>query len=209
MANWPTLALFLLAAVAISLTPGPGLLYVAARTLSGGAREGLASILGLGLGGLAHVAAGALGVSALVLASAEAFTLLKLVGALYLFWLGIKAWREAGQPPPALLAPATRQRAFREGIVVEALNPKTAAFFLAFLPQFVDPAAGSVAVQFLVLGGVTVLLNTLADLLMLLLASRLRERLFRRDGLLRRLRQASAALLCALGLGLALARRPA
>jgi threonine/homoserine/homoserine lactone efflux protein len=93
--------------------------------------------------------------------------------------------------------------------VVEALNPKTAAFFLAFLPQFVDPAAGSVAVQFLVLGSVTVLLNTLADLLMLVLATRLRARLFRRATLLRRLRQASAGLLCALGLGLALARRPA
>jgi threonine/homoserine/homoserine lactone efflux protein len=209
MADWPTLALFLLAALAISLTPGPGLLYVAARTLSGGARAGLASILGLGLGGLAHVAAGALGVSALVLASAEAFTLLKLVGALYLLWLGIKTWREAGQPPPALPAPATARRAFREGIVVESLNPKTAAFFLAFLPQFVDPAAGSVALQFLVLGGVTVLFNTLADLLVLALASRLRDRLFRRAILLRRLRQASAGLLCALGLSLALARRPA
>ncbi|HKY95302.1 MAG TPA: LysE family translocator [Kiloniellales bacterium] len=208
MADWSTLALFLLAAVAISLTPGPGLLYVAARTLSGGAGEGLASILGLGLGGLAHVAAGALGVSALVLASAEAFTLLKFVGALYLVWLGIKAWRQAGAAPVELPAPTTARQAFREGVVVEALNPKTAAFFLAFLPQFVDPTAGSVALQFLVLGSVTVLLNTLADLLMLALAARLRERLFGKASLLRRLRQASAALLCGLGLTLAFARRP-
>ena len=209
MADWPTLALFLLAALAISLTPGPGLFYVAARTLSGGVREGLASILGLSLGGLAHVAAGALGVSALVLASAEAFTVLKFVGALYLVWLGVKTWRQAGTAAPALPAPATARQALREGVVVEALNPKTAAFFLAFLPQFVDPAAGSVALQFLLLGSVTVLLNTAADLLMLALAARLRERLFRRGNLLRRLRQASAALLCALGVTLALARRPA
>lgn len=209
MADWPTLALFLLAALAIALTPGPGLFYVAARTLSGGAREGLASILGLGLGGLAHVAAGALGVSALVLASAEAFTLLKFVGALYLVWLGIKAWRQAGTAAMVVPAPATARQAFREGVVVEALNPKTAAFFLAFLPQFVDPAAGSVALQFLVLGSVTVLFNTAADLLMLALAARLRERLFQRGNLLRRLRQASAALLCTLGVTLALARRPA
>ena len=208
MADWPTLALFFLAALAISLTPGPGLLYVAARTLSGGAREGLASIFGLGLGGLVHVAAGALGVSALVLASAEAFTVLKVVGALYLVWLGIKTWRQAGTATFAVPTPTTARAAFREGVVVEALNPKTAAFFLAFLPQFVAPAAGSVALQFLVLGSMTVALNTLADLLMMALAARLRERLFRRESLLRRLRRASAALLCGLGLTLALARRP-
>jgi len=208
MADWPTLALFLVAALAIALTPGPGLLYVAARTLSGGTREGLASILGLTLGGLVHIGAGALGVSALVLASAEAFTLLKILGALYLVWLGIKTWRQAGEAPPELPCPTTARQAFREGVVVEALNPKTAAFFLAFLPQFVDPAAGSVAVQFAVLGSVTLLLNTLADLLMLALAAHLRGRLFRRGDLLRRLRQASAALLCGLGITLALARRP-
>jgi len=209
MADWPTLALFLVAALAIALTPGPGLLYVAARTLAGGAREGAASIAGLTLGGLAHVAAGALGVSALVMASAEAFTVLKFLGALYLVWLGIKAWRQAGAPALPAPCPASARQAFREGVIVEALNPKTAAFFLAFLPQFVDPAAGSVALQFLVLGAATLLLNTLADFLMLAVAHRLRERLFRRAGILQRLRQASAALLCGLGVALALARRPA
>ena len=200
--------LFLAAASIIALSPGPGIFYVAARTLADGRGVGLASSLGTGVGGLVHVAAGAVGVSALILASAEAFTILKLAGALYLVWLGIKTAREARLDIVAAPRGASVGRAFRDGIFVEALNPKTAAFFLAFLPQFVDPAAGSVAVQFLALGSVTVLCNTAADLLMLGLAARLRERLFRRGNLLRRLRQASAALLCALGVTLALARRP-
>lgn len=138
------LALFSAAALAIALSPGPGIFYVAARTLAGGRGEGLASSFGTGLGGLVHVAAGAVGVSALVMASAEAFTILKLAGALYLVWLGLKAIREARQPFEANVTTTGAARAFREGILVEALNPKTAAFFLAFLPQFVDPSAGPV-----------------------------------------------------------------
>jgi threonine/homoserine/homoserine lactone efflux protein len=155
-----TLALFTATALAIAISPGPGILYVAARTLAGGRSEGLASSFGTGLGGLVHVAAGAVGVSALVMASAEAFTLLKLAGAVYLVWLGIKAIREARRPFEATPVTTGTARAFREGIVVEALNPKTAAFFLAFLPQFVDPAAGPVWLQFLLLGLISVTLNT-------------------------------------------------
>lgn len=203
-------ALFLAAAIVLAATPGPGIFYVAARTLAGGRAEGLASSFGTGLGGLVHVAAGALGVSAVVLASAELFTLLKLAGAGYLVWMGVRtvlaARREALVLDAGVPVMGVR-RAFREGVLVEALNPKTAAFFLAFLPQFVDPA-GNVAAQFVLLGVVSVALNTAADVVVAFLAGRLRDGAGTRPGLVRRLREASGAAMVALGLGLALAKRP-
>jgi threonine/homoserine/homoserine lactone efflux protein len=204
-----TLALFFAAALAIAISPGPGIFYVAARTLAGGRSEGLASSFGTGLGGLVHVAAGAVGVSALVMASAEAFTMLKLAGALYLVWIGIKAIREARLQFEAEAVTTGASRAFREGIVVEALNPKTAAFFLAFLPQFVDPSAGPVWLQFLVLGLISVALNTAVDVVVALLASRARSIATARPTMLRRLRMAAGGLIAALGLALLFARRPA
>ena len=203
-------ALFLAAAFVLAATPGPGIFYVAARTLAGGRAEGLASSFGTGLGGLVHVGAGALGVSAVVLASAELFTALKLLGAAYLVWLGVRtvlaARREALVLDGGVPAMGVR-RAFREGVMVEALNPKTAAFFLAFLPQFVDPAGG-VALQFVVLGVVSVALNTGAAVVVAFLAGRIREGAGARPGLVRRLREASGAAMVALGVGLALAKRP-
>lgn len=209
------LALFFAAAALLAVTPGPGIFYVAARTLSGGRAEGVASSLGTGVGGMAHVLAGCVGVSAIVLTSAELFAALKLLGAGYLVWLGVRTLRaarrdalaalEGGSPAP----PVGARRAFREGVLVEALNPKTAAFFLAFVPQFVDPAAGGVALQFAVLGSVSVALNTLADVGVALAASGVRAGAAARPGLVRRLREASGAAMIALGLGLALARRPA
>ena len=202
------LTLFVLAALAIAVSPGPGLFYVAARTLAGGRREGLASSFGTGLGGLVHVAAGAVGVSALVLASAEAFALLKIAGAAYLVWLGIKTMREARIDIDMRAEPTGARRAFREGIVVEALNPKTAAFFLAFLPQFVDPAAGPVWLQFLLLGLVSVILNTAADVVVVVVASRARSMAVARPSLLRRLRQGAGLAISSLGLALLFARRP-
>lgn len=204
-----TLALFTATALAIAISPGPGIFYVAARTLAGGRSEGLASSFGTGLGGLVHVAAGAVGVSALVMASAEAFTLLKLAGAVYLVWLGIKAIREARRPFEATPVTTGTARAFREGILVEALNPKTAAFFLAFLPQFVDPSAGPVWLQFLLLGLISVTLNTAVDVVVALLASRARSIAVGRPALLRRLRTAAGGLIATLGLALLFARRPA
>lgn len=204
-----TLALFFATALAIAISPGPGIFYVAARTLAGGRSEGLASSFGTGLGGLVHVAAGAVGVSALVMASAEAFTLLKLAGAVYLVWLGIKAIREARRPFEATPVTTGTARAFREGILVEALNPKTAAFFLAFLPQFVDPSAGPVWLQFLLMGLISVTLNTAVDVVVALLASRARSIAVGRPALLRRLRTAAGGLIATLGLALLFARRPA
>ena len=203
-------ALFLAAAFVLAATPGPGIFYVAARTLAAGRAEGLASSFGTGLGGLVHVVAGALGVSAVVLASAELFTALKLLGAAYLVWVGVRtvlaARREALVLEGAVPAMGVR-RAFREGVMVEALNPKTAAFFLAFIPQFVDPA-GNVAAQFVLLGVISVALNTWADVVVAFLAGRLRDGAGARPGLIRRLREASGAAMMALGVGLALAKRP-
>lgn len=194
---------------------GPGIFYVAARTLAGGRGEGIASSFGTGLGGMVHVLAGSLGVSAIVLASAELFTALKLIGAVYLVWLGFRTFQaarrdaktmlEGGAPAPALGA----ARAFREGVLVEALNPKTAAFFLAFIPQFVNLSGGHVALQFMILGFISVTLNTLADVVVAFAASRIRAGATGRSGVIRRLREASGGAMVALGMGLAIAKRPA
>jgi len=208
MPDITTLLLFLGAALVLALSPGPGMFYVAARSLGAGRREGVLSSLGTGVGGMAHVLAGALGVSALVLASAELFTLLKVAGALYLFWLGWRTFRGAASGLDLAATGAAPARPFREGMVVEALNPKTAAFFLAFLPQFVDPA-GPVFAQFALLGAVSVALNTGVDVVVALGAGRLREGIAARPGVLRRLRQGSGAAIAGLGVALALARRPA
>jgi threonine/homoserine/homoserine lactone efflux protein len=209
------LALYIAAAALLAVTPGPGIFYVAARTLAGGRAEGVASSFGTGLGGMVHVAAGSLGVSAIVLASAELFTALKLIGAAYLVWIGIRTIQSArqgaglglGEMPAA--PPVGPRRAFREGALVEALNPKTAAFFLAFVPQFLDPAAGHVALQFMLLGVISVALNTLADLVVACAAGGIRDGAAARPALIARLRAASGAAMVALGLGLAFARRPA
>ena len=201
--------LYLAAASLLAVTPGPGIFYVAARSLAGGRAEGIASSLGTALGGLVHVLAGALGISALVLASAELFTALKWVGAAYLVWLGVRTMMAARRNVPgADAAPALgTRRAFREGVVVEALNPKTAAFFLAFIPQFLDPSAGAVALPFILLGSISVVLNTLADIVVAIGASRIREGAATRPGFIRRLREISGASMIALGAGLALAKR--
>jgi threonine/homoserine/homoserine lactone efflux protein len=203
-------ALFLAAASIIAVTPGPGIMYVAAQTLAGGRASGIAASLGTWIGGFVHVVAGALGVSALVLASAEAFAAFKLVGAAYLVWLGYKTWRSAGAPLEVteVVEVTSVRRAFRDGIVVEAFNPKSAAFFLAFLPQFVSPADGDVALQFAVLGLITVTLNTAVDILVTVFAARMRAGVIARPVLVRRIRQASASVFVALGVSLALSRRP-
>jgi threonine/homoserine/homoserine lactone efflux protein len=202
-------SLFLLAALIIAAIPGPGIFYVAARTLSGGRRAGIASTFGTALGGFVHVVAGGLGVSAILLASAQLFTAFKLAGALYLVWLGIRTLREARHAMPAQIAPAGAPRAFREGVVVEALNPKTAAFFLAFIPQFLEPAVGYPALQFMTLGLISVTLNTFADVIVVVVAAKARGNLVRRPHLIQRLQQGSGLFMAGLGISLALARRPA
>src|SRR5262245_16973841 len=180
MPDLTQLALYFAAALLLAVTPGPGIFYVAARTLAGGRVEGVASSLGTGLGGMVHVLAGSVGVSAIVLASAELFTALKLIGAAYLVWIGFRTIQSARRDAATALTGGVAspsvgsRRAFREGVLVEALNPKTAAFFLAFIPQFVNPAEGHVALQFVVLGSIAVALNTLADVVVAFAASGIR-----------------------------------
>ena len=203
------LPLFLPAALVIATVPGPGIFYVAARTLSGGRKAGIASTFGTALGGLVHVIAGGLGVSAIILASAELFTAVKFAGALYLIWLGIKTFRDARAPVPQHIAAVEARQAFRDGVLVETLNPKTAAFFLAFIPQFLDPAGAAPALQFMTLGLISVTLNTLADFVVVAMAATAQAGLVHRPHLFQRLRQGSGLFIAGIGISLALARRPA
>lgn len=200
--------LFLAVTLVIAAIPGPGIFYVAARTLSEGRAGGFASTAGTALGGLVHVVAGSLGISAIILASAELFAVVKFIGALYLVWLGIKTFRSASRMLSLESEPVGDKRAFRDGVLVEALNPKSAAFFFAFIPQFLDPAGASLTLQFIVLGAISVTLNTLADVVVVLMASATRTQLIGRPQLMRRLTQGSGVFIAGLGLSLALARRP-
>jgi threonine/homoserine/homoserine lactone efflux protein len=206
MYDGQTFALFLAAAFVIAATPGSAIMYVAARTLAGGRIEGIASTLGTAVGGFVHVVASGLGLSAILMASANAFTVIKIAGAAYLIWLGIKMWREAGAPLDIDLTSDGVGKAFRDGIVVEILNPKMAAFFLAFLPQFIDPSK-SVLLQMSVLGTIVVVLNSLADLVVITIATRARDGLLSRPSLVTRIRQGSAAVMMALGVSLLMTRR--
>lgn len=198
--------LFLASAVVIALIPGPSIFYVAARTLAAGRSEGLASTLGMSLGGLVHILAGAFGVSALIMASAEAFTVMKLAGAIYLIWLGIKTFRTAKIEAAQDVEVTGAARAFRQGIVVEITNPKTASYFLAFLPQFID-VSQPVALQFMVLGVISVTLNGLVDLVVVVMAGAAREGLDKRPGVVARIRQGSGLIMAGLGASLLVARR--
>ncbi|MGO9816682.1 MAG: LysE family translocator [Acidocella sp.] len=202
---------FLAAALVLALLPGPSIFYVSTRSLAAGRLEGLASGAGTGIGGMVHVAAGAAGVSAIVLASAKLFALMKLAGAVYLVWMGIGMIRSARRDAAMLQAvdvlPANPRRAVVDGIFVEALNPKTAAFFLAFLPQFVDLSRGPVALQFAALGLVSVALNTSADLAVALAAGAVRGSLSGRGEMIARVRQGAGGLMLALGLDLLMTRR--
>lgn len=163
--------LFLAAALVLALTPGPGIFYVLGRTLSGGRREGILSSFGTFLGGLVHVVAAAFGLSAVLAASAAAFTVVKYAGAAYLIWIGIGMIRSRNVAFDPQAAPAPQLHVFRQGVLTEMLNPKTALFFLSFLPQFVSPRLGHLVVQFLLLGICSVTLNTLADLVVVLCAA--------------------------------------
>ena len=159
-----SLALFVPAALALLVVPGPSVLYIVTQSVSQGRRAGLVSMLGIQTGALVHVTAAAVGLSALIVSSALAFSVVKYVGAAYLVVLGVR--RLLGGEGLAHAAPRPRRshaRLYRQGIVVNALNPKTALFFLAFLPQFVDPERGSVALQVIVLGVLFIALAIMSD----------------------------------------------
>jgi threonine/homoserine/homoserine lactone efflux protein len=168
--------LFLAAAIVLAVTPGPGIFYVLARTLAGGRREGFQSSFGTFFGGLFHVFAAALGVSAILAASALAFHAVKYAGAAYLVFLGVKMIRSRKNELPTETS-SPQGSAFRQGILTEALNPKTALFFLSFIPQFIAPDRGHIFFQFAMLGIVSVTLNTAADLAVVSLATPLERKL--------------------------------
>jgi len=169
--------LFLAAALLLAITPGPGIFYVLARSLAGGRREGIVSSFGTFVGGLSHVLAAALGISTILAASAMAFHTVKYAGAAYLVWLGIRMIRTRNTELAASASRPLGSGAFRQGILTEVLNPKTALFFLSFIPQFISPERGHVFLQFIILGALSVLLNTAADLLVVVLAAPLERKL--------------------------------
>ena len=198
MTDLSTFAVFFAAALTLALIPGPGMLYVLARTLRGGRREGILSTLGTGVAGLLHTFAAALGVSAILATSAVAFAVVKWLGVAYLIYLGVKTLLDKGDFGEVDLASVPHRGAFRQGIVAEALNPKTALFFLAFIPQFVNPD-GNVFWQFVALGTMTTLLTSGVDLLVALGAAPLSRVLKRNRRLQRVQRFGSGGLLIGLG----------
>lgn len=198
---------FLVAAVVLAITPGPGIAYVVARTVAGGRAEGLASCFGTGIGGLLHVLAAATGLSLLVAQSALAFSLVKYIGAAYLIYLGVRLLMQKDvADAPIAVAPQGPRRALLEGVMVEVLNVKTALFFLAFLPQFVD-AASPVVPQLVLLGTICVVLNTLVDVIAVLSSARLLVSGAARAARARLLRRTSGVTMVVLGAYLALAKR--
>jgi threonine/homoserine/homoserine lactone efflux protein len=158
-----TLALFVAAALALLLVPGPAVLYIVARSVEQGRTAGLVSVVGVHLGSLVHIAAAAVGLSSLLVSSAVAFDVVKYLGAAYLVYLGVRALLTRAEPEDLQVRPAPLGKLLRQGAVVNILNPKTALFFLAFLPQFVDPEAGYAALQIVVFGLVFVALGFVTD----------------------------------------------
>lgn len=197
---------FLLAAVVLAITPGPGIAYVVARTVSGGRKEGLASCIGTGVGGMFHVLGAAGGLSLLVAQSAGAFNLVKYLGAAYLVYLGVRILLRKDAPATGQVTPQGTRKAFADGILVELLNVKTALFFLAFLPQFVV-SSEPIAPQLLVLGSICVTLNTLVDVVAVFAADRLLHSGVARSARARLLTRISGSTMVGLGIFLALARR--
>ena len=194
------LLIFLTAALLLAIAPGPGMLYVLARTLAGGRREGLLSSLGTFFGGMVHVFAAAAGVSIILARSAIAFAAVKYLGAAYLCFLGIRMILDARKDDAVTVASLPRARnPFWQGVMTEVLNPKTALFFLSFIPQFVNRGAGHVFLQFAVLGTFSVTLNTTADIVVTLLAGPLGQRIRESARFRRRQRTLTGAVMIGLG----------
>jgi threonine/homoserine/homoserine lactone efflux protein len=207
MPSTELLLAFFTAAAIFAFIPGPGILYAAAQAMAGGRSVGLMGILGLALGGYMHVIAAAAGLSFVFHAVPPVYTAVKLFGAAYLVWLGIARIRTkaAGTEGTPVVARKTGKRAFVDGVTVEMLNPKTAMFFVAFLPQFTDPAASlPVWAQFIVLGSIVNVMFALADVVAVLLADSVLTRVGRASRFQRAVQRVSGSILVALGLRLAL-----
>lgn len=185
--------------------PGPAMLYAAAQTLARGRWSGLMAALGIHLGGYVHVIAAAAGLSVLFHAVPLAYTVVKLAGAAYLVWLGISLFRAKAQGDLPAIEPKSARRAFVESIAVEVLNPKTAIFFMAFLPQFIDASAAfPVWLQFFILGTVVNAMFTTADVVGVMLAGAMIGRLRRSRRAQRLMQRAGGAVLVGLGVHVAL-----
>jgi threonine/homoserine/homoserine lactone efflux protein len=204
-----TLLLFMTAALALNVTPGPDMLYVVGRSVGEGRAAGIVSALGIAAGTLVHTLAVALGLAGLLRAVPVAFEIVKWLGAAYLVWLGIRALRRPRAPASdgADLEPASHGAIFWQGMVTNVLNPKVALFFLAFLPQFVDPARGPVALQLITLGVLFNISGTIVNALVAVLASGAGAWSRRRFGASPLLRRLTGLLFIGLGVRLALMKR--
>jgi threonine/homoserine/homoserine lactone efflux protein len=205
-----SLLVFTLAAAAMNISPGPSNLYVMSRSLAQGARAGLVAAFGLATGSLFHVAATALGLSVVLRYSPTLYAAVKLVGAGYLIFLGLRLLLSKGAALAAAPSDSRRShgRIFRESILVEMLNPKTALFFLAFLPQFADPSAGPLAPQLLLLGGIVTLTAIPCDAFVALAAGAAASALARRPLYGRLQKWLSGSILVSLGAYVAASERP-
>jgi threonine/homoserine/homoserine lactone efflux protein len=203
-----SLALFMAATLALNLAPGPDMLYVSTRSLTQGRRAGVISALGIAAGTIVHMIAIAAGLAALLRALPLAYDIVRFAGAAYLIWLGAQALR--GKAGPASGKPLDRESewaVFRQGAVTNILNPKVALFFLAFLPQFVDPARGSVALQIVVLGCLFNVAGTIVNIAVAYLSAAAGRWLGARADVERMFRWLTASVFIGLGLRLALGDR--
>jgi threonine/homoserine/homoserine lactone efflux protein len=201
------LALFAVASLALLVVPGPAVFYIVTRSITQGRSAGLLSVLGVHTGSVVHVAAATVGLSAILASSAMAFTVVKFLGAGYLIWIGAQKLlrRHDDEEEVATAPPASGARLFGQGVVVNVLNPKTAIFFLAFLPQFIDPHRGPVAAQTAVLGCCFILLGMLSDGTYAVLGGALGGRLRHSRVARRRLDRASGVAYIGLGVTAAFA----
>ena len=204
MFEWTSLATFMLAAGLLIVVPGPAVLYVVARSVDQGKLAGIVSVLGIALGAVVHSLAAAVGITAVLAASALAFSTVKYLGAAYLIYLGITTLLKKPEIQEKIVVePKPLWQIFRQGFVVNLLNPKTALFFLAFLPQFADPARGSVPLQTFILGLIFVTIALLSDSIYALLAGQLGGWLKQSQSFQQRQRYFSGSVYIALGVATA------
>jgi threonine/homoserine/homoserine lactone efflux protein len=203
-----SIILFMVSALALNLSPGPSILYILSRSIGQGREAGLVSVLGLATATLIHAMAAALGLSTLFVYSPVAFAVVKYLGAAYLIYLGVATLLSRNTPQPARAAvPVKLAAIYRQGVVTDLLNPKVALFFIAFLPQFVDPASGSPALQILFFGLLFHVTGVPVNLLVALAGGRLAALLARRPNWARVQNWISGAVLVGLGLRLALSEQ--
>lgn len=208
MPELPTLLTYIAVLTGFVFFPGPSILLTLTRASSSGTRVGVATSLGIGLGDLFHTVMAVAGISAILMASAQAFTLIKLLGAGYLIYIGLRSLFEGRfQKHIGTASPITVRQAFRQACLAEVLNPKSAMFFLAFLPQFVDPALGRIAMQLTVLGLLFVLMGTLATLITAVAAGHVSRFLRQNPGVQRWQSKVVGSIYCALGIRLAFQER--